>query len=145
MTNKYLRYRFDNKIYNICSKVLWYMHLRHNKILKLVAILLFSFELLLPSIFGTVLDTDFALAQHGLSVSTSKPRTGFSTFLLFEEKGEEEREGKESFALGFLNFFSCSTYNASSQNTSIELSLVDIKRLFNTHLPLFKLHQVFLI
>ncbi len=121
------------------------MHLRHNKILKLAAIFLFSFELLMPSIFASMLDKDCALEQVGISVLTSKPRTGLSTFLLFEEKGEEEREGKESFTLGFLDFYSCSTYNASSQKTGIELYLLDIKRLFNTHPPLFKLHQVFLI
>jgi hypothetical protein len=121
------------------------MRLRHSKILKLLAIILFSFELLMPSVFASAVDSGYVVEQQGKKILSPIRVTGLSTFLLFEERGEEEREGKDDSAYSLVDFYSNYSYNTPAQTTGDELSLVDKQRLFNTHPPLFKLHQVFLI
>jgi hypothetical protein len=121
------------------------MRLRHSKILKLLAIILFSFELLMPSIFASTLDKDYIIEPHGKNILSPIHGTGLSTFLIFEERSEEEREGKDDVAYTLVDFYSDFFCNAPAQSIGSELSLVHTRRLFNTHPPLFKLHQVFLI
>jgi hypothetical protein len=119
------------------------MHLRNNKILKLLAILLFSFELLASTaISAMVREPD---VQSEAKTNLSHTQNQNISFLLFlEERSEEEREGKDAFFVvnDLFKFF-------SSTHSTLAISLTQRsssnKERFSTHPPLFKLHCTFLI
>ena len=74
------------------------MHLRNNTILKFFAILLFSFELLAPSVLGANIEIPVMESTEKISIHQSAIM--FSSFLL-EERSEEEREGKDMNLISF--------------------------------------------
>jgi hypothetical protein len=122
------------------------MRIRHYKVLKFIAIILFSFELLAPSMFASACKNDGEVEQHGKDILTPALGLGFSTFLLFEEIGEEEeREGRGDVAFSFADLYPSRFYGYPSNSLGVGLSLTNAKRMFDTHTPLFKLHRAFLI
>jgi hypothetical protein len=121
------------------------MHIRHNKILKFLAIILFSFELLAPSAFASTFTKDVEVDQPGKNILIAAPGSSLFTFLLFEEIGEEGREGRDDAAFSFVDLYASQFYRTPSITLGIELSLANTKRMFDTSTPLFKLHGVFLI
>jgi hypothetical protein len=119
------------------------MNLRNNKILKLFAILLFSFELLASSAISAIIKEPIIESEAKTSLSQSQNQN-FSFLLFLEERSEEEREGKDVFVAPndpFRTFSSAPAVLVSS----LTLGFSSNKERFDTHPLLFKLHGVFLI
>ena len=119
------------------------MNLRNNKILKLFAILLFSFELLASSAISAIVKEPVLESEAKTALSRSQNQN--ISFLLFlEERSEEEREGKGIF-IASNDLFKTFPPTPSAFSSSLPLHFsANIER-FDTHPPLFKLHGVFLI
>jgi hypothetical protein len=122
------------------------MQLRKSKILKILAIILFSFELLAPSIFAFTPENDFELDRTGRStLSQAHLSSGLSALLLFEELGEEEIEDKSDIPLDLTFFYSSYLFDSHILKNGLSLSLAKTKQIANIHPPLFVLYRVFLI
>jgi hypothetical protein len=116
------------------------MPFRYNKILRLFAILLFSFEMLAPAVL--VATPENPKTQHSESVNESQRPIDFLTHLLFEEVNNEEREGKNDGLVGL----SCTELFSELQKFEpIQVTGSLPKEHFDTHPPLFTLHRVLLI
>jgi len=115
------------------------MLLKSNKILKLVAILLFLFELLAPAVFATTQSSEVK-SESANFTSLSHSFDLFSG-LIFEE-ASEEREGKDHTLTGicFVEIFS-SLQKFKPANTAW---LTPHQR-FDVQPSLFTLHRVLLI
>lgn len=116
------------------------MLLKRNKVLKLVAILLFSFELLAPAIFASshqpstvrLESINFASRSHSIDLFSG---------LIFEE-ANEEREGKDHSLTGicFIEIFS-----VLHQFKSTDTAWFAPRQRFDTRPSLLTLHRVLLI
>ncbi len=116
------------------------MPLRYNKILTLFAILLFSFELLAPSV---LIAKAKRIEPDGTStLGQSNQSFDFLSHLIFEEVGSEEREGKNDCLMG-----PCFTevFNNLQKFQPVHIPWSLTKKRFDTHPPLFALHGVLLI
>jgi hypothetical protein len=118
------------------------MKLRHSNILKVFAILLFSFELFAPVIVPVT-----SVYQNNFSETTIQPATQTQPFdllshLLFEEVSSEEREGKGDFptTLCYIELF-----NALQKFKPVQITQPFSKEHYDTHPPLFTLHRVLVI
>lgn len=77
------------------------MDLKHSKILKLAAILIFSFELLAPALFAfTELEGDLKAGQAKFNTNPHS-FTVLSNLVFEEVSNEEEREGKDDTLISF--------------------------------------------
>jgi hypothetical protein len=122
------------------------MQLRKSKILKILAIILFSFELLAPSVFAFTPENDFDLCKGGRStLSQAHLSSGLSAFLLFEELGEEEIEDKSDIPLDLTFFYTSHLFDSRILKNGLSPSLAKTQRIADTHPPLFVLYRVFLI
>lgn len=120
------------------------MPLRYNKILKLFAILIFSFELLAPILLiakpkQTALNSPLTLEY---SITQQAKPLDLLSQLLFEEVGCEEREGKDGF---FLSVSFVEVYNQLQKFQPIQSTWFLPKDQFDTQPSLFTLHRVLLI
>lgn len=116
------------------------MLLKRNKVLKLVAILLFSFELLAPAVFVSAQQpttvrlesTNFASLSHSFDLFSG---------LIFEE-ASEEREGKDHSltSICFIEIFSI-----LHQFESADTAWLVPRQRFDTWSSLLTLHRVLLI
>ncbi|MBL7871063.1 MAG: hypothetical protein JNM78_05595 [Cyclobacteriaceae bacterium] len=120
------------------------MPLRYNKILKLFAILIFSFELLAPvglsaSQNGTFEDSSL---NNRSSVRESTQSVDSLSQLIFEEVGSEEREDKNECLISvcFVEVFS-----ELQKFEPVHIAGSLPKDQFDTQPPLFTLHRVLLI
>jgi len=121
------------------------MALRKSTFLKLLALLLFSFELLAPVYLSSKVEKQAEENSH-VQLNESTPLSVFSS-LLYEEAGsEEEREGKESQrAFQFIaevNFVSAFSGRVQSENVSYS---EDIRKQLFPHNSLNKLYSIFRI
>jgi len=116
------------------------MLLQRNKVLKLVAILLFSFELLAPAILVTTQQTPTLRSESTNFTSLSHSFDLFSG-LIFEE-ANEEREGKDHNLTGicFIEIFSI-----LHKFKSTDTAWVIPHHRFDTRPSLLTLHRVLLI
>jgi hypothetical protein len=114
--------------------------LRKNNALKFFAILLFSFELLAPSLFGST--SSELRIENDSKLTFAQSLHSLSSFFLLEERNEEEREGKDIL-------FSPSLYPiywfTVSQETKEFQSQLFLNRDSSLPQSLFKLHCTFLI
>ncbi len=118
------------------------MQLRNSHLLKIFALLLFSFELLAP----TILSAHFqeATVSDSSKKSLSAPQASIYSFLFLEECNEEEREGKDALPVALeLYAFKNLAFNSHTRGTNIPLH--SKQNLFDTHPPLYQLNQTFLI
>jgi hypothetical protein len=77
------------------------MGLKHSKILKLAAILIFSFELMAPALFACT-EFDGGLKTNRTTFNATPHSFTLLSILLFEEvSNEEEREGKDHTLITF--------------------------------------------
>jgi hypothetical protein len=117
------------------------MLLRYNKILRIFAILLFSFEMLAPALW---------LGDHESSI-TQKSTTYFShenqsidliAHLICEEANSEEREGKNDYLIdvSFVEVF-----NELEKFQPVQISWSLPKDRFDIQPSLYTLHRVLLI
>ncbi len=125
------------------AKIIRWMHLRNNKILKLFAILLFSFELLASSAISAMIKEPEAPSDSRTTFCHLQSQS-ISALLFLEERSEEEREGKDAFIIT-SDLFKIFSLSPTAQSSSLALHFSSNKELFDTHPPLFKLHGVFLI
>ncbi len=119
------------------------MPLRYNKILKLFAILIFSFELLAPvalvaSRKGTGEDVS---SKNSYNIKGSTQSVDLLSQLIFEEAGSEEREGKDDCLLSvcFVELF-----NELKKFEPVQITWSLPVDQFDTQPSLFKLHRYFL-
>jgi len=117
------------------------MPFRYNKILRLFAILLFSFEMLAPAVLMATPE-NYPKSQHAESLNESKRPIDFLTHLIFEEVNNEEREGKNDGLIG-LSYIELFSELLKFEPIQVTGSLP--KEHFDTHPPLFTLHRVLLI
>ena len=117
------------------------MPFRYSKILRLFAILLFSFEMLAPAVLMATPET-YPESQQTESLNKSERSIDFLTHLIFEEVNSEEREGKNDCLIGisFIELFS-----ELQKFEPIQVTWSLPKEHFDTHPPLFTLHRVILI
>jgi len=117
------------------------MPFRYNKILKLFAILLFSFEMMAPAVLMATPEIH-PERQHAKSLNESDRSIDFLTHLIFEEVSSEEREGKDDCLIGisFIELFS-----ELQKFEPIQITWSLPKEHFDTQPPLFTLHRVLLI
>lgn len=120
------------------------MPLRYNKVLKLFAILIFSFELLAPvaliaSQKGASAD---ATSKSSHSIRETTQSVDFLSHLIFEEVGSEEREGKNDCLIGvcFVEVF-----NELIKFEPVQITWSLPKDQFDTQPSLFKLHRALII
>lgn len=116
------------------------MLLRNNSLLKLFAILLFVFELLAPSILNV--NSKEIIVENGKQICITHTDLGFLSYLLIEEKSEEEREGKD-LLLCVINFQESFLLFQPLCAASVEIAPIHHKIKFDTHPPLYKLFGMF--
>lgn len=119
------------------------MLLRYNRVLKVFAILLFSFELLLPVAAMALPTGTFTHANHSANtLSEHTYSTDLLSQLLFEEINNEEREGKENLLISvcFIEIFS-----ELQKFKPVRLTWQLPRQRFDTQPALFTLHRAFQI
>lgn len=115
------------------------MQLRNSYILKFFALLLFSFELLAPSLISTEC---FNGQETDSTTFVSVIKPNLYSFLFLEECNEEEREGKDALPLS-IAFFDFKSLSIFSDSRSSYATLHSNQNQFDTHPPLYQLHQTF--
>ncbi len=117
------------------------MPFRYNKILRLLAILLFSFEMLAPAVLMATPE-NYPESQYAKSLNESERPIDFLAHLIFEEVNNAEREGKNDDLIG-LNYIEL--FSELLKFEPIQVAGYLPKEHFDTHPPLFTLHRVLLI
>lgn len=117
------------------------MSLRNNNVLKFFAILLFSFELLAPSFLSAAISEP--RIESGSKTTFALPSHAVSSFLLLEERNEEEREGKDIFLSAAL--YPIYWFTVSQETKGFQGQLFLNRDRPGTQQALFKLHCTFLI
>lgn len=117
------------------------MPFRYSKILRLFAVLLFSFEMLAPAVLMANPET-YPESLYTKTLNKSEQSIDFLTHLIFEEVNSEEREGKNDsvVGIGFIELFS-----ELQKFEPIQVTWSLPKEHFDTQPPLFTLHRVLLI
>lgn len=113
---------------------------RNNIVLRLFAILLFSFELVVSPLLNASLTIPTEENESETIVQHVSPT--LTSFLFIEERNEEEREGKD---LSLTNdyYFDCLTANSAVKNS--HQAIPSNGNHFDTRPPLFKLYCNYLI
>jgi len=118
------------------------MLLRYNKMLRIFAILLFSFELLAPALWLHNDGSEPATPKLSFHFSEQTQPIDLISHLLFEEVNNEEREGKDDFLIGV-----CYTevFNELQKFVPMQINWSLPKDRFNIQPSLYTLHRVLLI
>jgi hypothetical protein len=118
------------------------MLLRFNKVLRVFAILLFSFELFAPALLLGAPEHDLNSKNSISQLSEQNPPIDLITHLIFEEINNEEREGKNDFLISvcFIEVF-----NELQKFEPVQITWSLPKDHFDTQPSLFTLHRVLLI
>jgi len=121
-----------------------FMPLRYNKILKLFAILLFSFELLAPAVLIAAPKEVFDNHEiKGIStLSESAQSLDLLSHLIFEEFNNEVREGKDDCLISvcFIEVFS-----ELQKFEPVQITWTLPKERFDIQPSLYTLHRVLII
>ena len=118
------------------------MQLRNSYLLKFFAILLFSFELVAPALLNTEAQLDTRRDTNHSHLSAAQ--SAINSLLFLEECNEEEREGKDVLPLA-IELYSFKYLSLANHSCRTNIPLRSRQNLFDTHPPLYQLHQVFLI
>jgi hypothetical protein len=121
------------------------MPLRYNKILKLFALLIFSFELLAPvALLVSKKDivANSSSSSNNYHIGESNQSVDLLSQLLFEEVSSEEREGKNDclISVSFVEVF-----NELKKFEPVQITWSLPKDQFDTQPSLFTLNRVLLI
>lgn len=117
------------------------MLLRLNKILRIFAILLFSFEMLAPALW--LGDHENSITQKStIYISDQHQPSDLLTHLICEEANNEEREGKDDYLLSvcFVEVF-----NELQKFQSVQITWSLPKDRFDIQPSLYTLHRVLII
>lgn len=117
------------------------MPFRYNKILKFLAILLFSFELLAPACLPQESGETHS-PRNQASLNDLSHSFDYISHLLFEEASSEEREGKDDV---FTDLFVMDVFNALVKFESAEVTWQLPKEQFDSQPALYRLHRILLI
>lgn len=119
-----------------------FMLLRYNKILRIFAILLFSFELLAPAVLLGAPEGNLTSANTISHYSDQNQPIDLIAHLIFEEVNNEEREGKDDYLISvcFVEVF-----NELQKFEPIHVTWSLAKDRFDTQPSLYTLHRVLLI
>lgn len=116
------------------------MQLRNSYLLKFFAILLFSFELVAPALLNTEAQLDTRRDSNHIHLSAAQ--SAINSLLFLEECNEEEREGKDALPLS-IALFDFKSLSIFSDSRSSYATLHSNQSQFDTHPPLYQLHQTF--
>jgi len=118
------------------------MLLRYNKILRVLAIFLFSFQLLAPALILGSPESVLAAKNIKIQISEQNQPADLITHLIFEEANSEEREGKDDYLISvcFIEVF-----NELQKFQPVHITWSLPKDRFDTQPSLFTLHRVLLI
>lgn len=119
------------------------MLLRHNKMLRIFAILLFSFEMLAPALW--LGDHESSITQKSttyLSLIDQHHVIDLLTHIICEEASNEEREGKDDYLIDvcFIEVF-----NELQKFQPVQITWSPPKDRFDIQPSLYTLHRVLLI
>lgn len=119
-----------------------FMLLRYNKILRIFAILLFSFELLAPAVLLGTPEGDLHSENTISLYSNQNQPLDLIAHLIFEEANNEEREDKDDFLISvcFIEVF-----NELQKFEPIQVTWSLPKDRFDIQPSLYTLHRVLLI
>lgn len=119
-----------------------FMLLRYTKMLRVFAILLFSFELLAPAVLLGAPESNLTSENTLSQISEQNQSLDLIAHLLFEEVNNEEREGKDDFLISvcFIEVF-----NELQKFEPIQVTWSLPKDRFDTQPSLYTLHRVLLI
>lgn len=118
------------------------MPFRYNKILKFLAILLFSFELLAPACLPDHELGETRQPSDQASLNALSPSFDYLSHLIFEEASSEEREGKDDV---FTDLFVMDVFNVLVKFEPAEVTWQLPKEQFDTQPALYRLHRILLI
>lgn len=139
-TRRIVKFR---KLIRPLAKVEIAMPLRYNKILKLFAILIFSFDLLAPVVLiASPEQARESVSTIGYGLSKQAHPIDLLSQLLFEEVGSEEREGKNNC---FLSVCFVEVYSQLQKFQPIRITWSILKDQFDTKPSLFTLNRALLI
>jgi len=119
-----------------------FMLLSYNKILRIFAILLFSFELLAPALLLGDSENNLC-SQHAEAYTSGQNQPiDLIAHLIFEEVNNEEREGKDDYLISvcFIEVF-----NELQKFEPVQVTWSLPKDRFDTQPSLYTLHRVLLI
>lgn len=118
------------------------MLLRYNKILRIFAILLFSFELLAPAVLLGSPESNLISENTTSHFSKQNQPLDLIAHLIFEEVNNEEREGKDDFLISvcFIEVF-----NELQKFEPLQVIRLLTKDRFDTKPSLYTLNRVLLI
>jgi hypothetical protein len=130
---KYIRHLYQLHVF---------MLLRYNRILRIFAILLFSFELLAPAFVLGVPESNLHSQSVKIHISEQNQPIDLIAHLIFEEVNNEEREGKDDYLISvcFIEVF-----NELQKFEPIQVTWSLPKDRFDTQPSLYTLHRVLLI
>jgi len=119
-----------------------FMLLGYNKILRIFAILIFSFELLAPALLLGATENNLPCEKAKINLSEQSQPIDLIAHLIFEEINNEEREGKDDYLISV-----CFTevFNELQKFESVQITWSLPKDRFDTQPSLFTLHRVLLI
>lgn len=118
-----------------------FMLLRHNKILRIFAILLFSFEMLAPELW--LGDHESIVTQKSTTyVSDQNHSIDLISHLLCEEAGNEEREEKNDY---LIDVCFVEVFNELQKFQPVQITWSLPKDRFDIQPSLYTLHRVLLI
>lgn len=112
------------------------MLLRNNSLLKFLAILLFVFELLAPSILHATAKE--MVVESGEQICITHTHLGFLSYLLIEEKSEEK-----NLLISSIDFHKGISPFQALCSPTVEITPIHHKAKFDTHPPLYKLFDSF--
>jgi hypothetical protein len=118
------------------------MLLRYNKILRIFAILLFSFEVLSPALLLGTPDNHLFEVNTITHLTEQNQSIDLIAHLIFEEANNEEREDKDDFLISvcFIEVF-----NELQKFEPIQVTWSLPKDRFDIQPSLYTLHRVLLI
>jgi len=119
-----------------------FMLLRYNKMLRIFALVLFSFELLAPATLLDAPEINSSAERGIISIAIHHQSLDFISHLLCEEASSEEREDKNDCLISvcFVEVF-----NELQKFQPVQIRWLLPKDRFDTQPSLFTLHRVLLI
>jgi len=119
-----------------------FMLLRYNKMLRVFAILLFSFEMLAPALLMGAPESTLTSENTITHLTGQNQPIDLIAHLIFEEVNNEEREGKDDYLISvcFIEVF-----NKLQKFEPIHVTWSLPKDRFDTQPSIYTLHRVLLI
>ena len=121
------------------------MPLRTNKVLKLLALVLFTLQFLAPAILVDIANTECSQDKFQLGASTHQQNVLYSIFAEELTESEEGREGQKVIAIFADGDYFFALFQLSCATFAPSKYLSQISEQFDTQPALFKLNCTFRI